>query len=297
MGASVPLVLRRHVLKTSYGIVPDCTSEDARAYTTIPILFPTRFKTSSACCNSSCVCVAVTIVRIRAFPSGTVGNAIPVPITPSLNSSRENSMVSLPSPMMMGVIGVSLAGVLLPPMSKPRRASSFFQKRVFSHSFSMRSGSFSRTSKAAMQVAATRQWKRKKRKGERRRYEVAATCIAALEIVWKTDLRREWRSLWENARFLEKEARPCFGFGIGGETVCRQPKTDLIPSSSATATHHGFFPRAVQGRRDGYGHCIPEVAEGKARIRTIVTQFHAEEELGQALEVLRQVGKRMGILN
>ncbi len=64
-------------------------------------------------------------------------------------------MVSLPSPMMMGVIGVSLAGVVLPPISKPSRPSSFFQKRVFSHSLSIRSGSFSRTSKAAIQVAAT----------------------------------------------------------------------------------------------------------------------------------------------
>ena len=64
-------------------------------------------------------------------------------------------MVRLPSPIMMGVIGVSLGGVARPPMSKPSKPSSFFQKRVFSQSFSMRSGSFSRTSKAAMQVAAT----------------------------------------------------------------------------------------------------------------------------------------------
>ena len=56
---------------------------------------------------------------------------------------------------MMGVIGVSLAGVFTPPMLKPSPPSSFFQKRVFSHSFSMRSGSSSSTSKAAMQVAAT----------------------------------------------------------------------------------------------------------------------------------------------
>ena len=95
------------------------------------------------------------MVRILALPSGTVGKAMPVPITPSLKSSREKSMVSLPSPMIMGVIGVSLAGVVLPPMLKPSRPSSFFQKRVFSQRASMRSGSFSNTSKAAMHVAAT----------------------------------------------------------------------------------------------------------------------------------------------
>ena len=65
----------------------------------------------------------VMIVRMRAFPSGTVGNAIPVPITPSLNSSREKSIVSWPSPMIMGVIGVSLAGVVRPPMSNPSSPS------------------------------------------------------------------------------------------------------------------------------------------------------------------------------
>src|SRR5208337_1040373 len=47
------------------------------------------------------------IVRMRALPSGTVGNAIPVPIMPSLNSSREKSMVKRPSPTMMGVIGLA----------------------------------------------------------------------------------------------------------------------------------------------------------------------------------------------
>ena len=57
--------------------------------------------------------------------------------------------------MMMGVIGVSLAGVVLPPMLNPSSPSSFFKNRVLSHSLSMRSGSCSSTSNAAMQVAAT----------------------------------------------------------------------------------------------------------------------------------------------
>jgi hypothetical protein len=33
----------------------------------------------------------------------------------------------LPSPMMIGVIGVSLAGVFMPPILKPSPPSSFFQ--------------------------------------------------------------------------------------------------------------------------------------------------------------------------
>ena len=41
---------------------------------------------------------------------------------------------------------------------------------------------------------------------------------------------------------------------------------------------------------------FPTVPEGKARIRTIMTATHTKEELQQALEVLKSVGKRMGIL-
>jgi len=46
----------------------------------------------------------------------------------------------------------------------------------------------------------------------------------------------------------------------------------------------------------GTGITFPTVPEGKARIRTIVTATHTKEELQQALEVLRRVGKRMGIV-
>jgi glycine C-acetyltransferase len=46
----------------------------------------------------------------------------------------------------------------------------------------------------------------------------------------------------------------------------------------------------------GTGIAFPTVPEGKARIRTIVTATHTEDELQQALEVLKRVGKRMGIL-
>ncbi len=46
----------------------------------------------------------------------------------------------------------------------------------------------------------------------------------------------------------------------------------------------------------GTGIAFPTVPEGKARIRTIMTATHTREELDQALETLKRVGKRMGIL-
>ena len=46
----------------------------------------------------------------------------------------------------------------------------------------------------------------------------------------------------------------------------------------------------------GTGITFPTVPEGKARIRTIMTATHKKAELDQALEVLKKVGKRLGIL-
>jgi len=38
------------------------------------------------------------------------------------------------------------------------------------------------------------------------------------------------------------------------------------------------------------------VAEGKARIRTIMTATHTREQLDKALEILQRVAKKMAIL-
>jgi len=44
------------------------------------------------------------------------------------------------------------------------------------------------------------------------------------------------------------------------------------------------------------GIAFPTVPEGKARLRAIVTSEHTRPQLDQALETLRRVAKRMGIL-
>ena len=46
----------------------------------------------------------------------------------------------------------------------------------------------------------------------------------------------------------------------------------------------------------GTGIVFPTVPEGKARMRTIMTATHTQEELDQALDMLKSVGKRMGVL-
>ena len=105
---------------------------------------------SRAKVRSSRVCVAVTIVRTRALPCGTVGKPMPCANTPSSNSRSESFMASAASPTMTGVIGLSLR-----PVSRPRAASPALKKRVLSQSRSMRPSSDSSTSSAARQVAVT----------------------------------------------------------------------------------------------------------------------------------------------
>jgi len=41
---------------------------------------------------------------------------------------------------------------------------------------------------------------------------------------------------------------------------------------------------------------FPTVPKGKARVRTIVTATHTKDELDQALEAFRAVGKRLGLV-
>ena len=45
----------------------------------------------------------------------------------------------------------------------------------------------------------------------------------------------------------------------------------------------------------GTGIAFPTVPEGKARVRTIVTAAHSQDELSRALEILERVGQKDGV--
>jgi glycine C-acetyltransferase len=121
---------------------------------------------------------------------------------------------------------------------------------------------------------------------------VAATCIAAFDVLQDEPERIE--QLWENTRFWKKELGS-LGFDIGGKTTpaSETPITPIILGDGALTMEFSreLFKEGVLGT----GIAFPTVPEGKARIRTIVTATHTADELTQALEVLKKVGKRMGI--
>jgi glycine C-acetyltransferase len=122
---------------------------------------------------------------------------------------------------------------------------------------------------------------------------VAASCIAAFDVLQEEPERME--QLWENTRYWKKELGS-LGFNIGGVTTpaSETPITPIIVGDGRLTMDFSreLFKEGVMGT----GIAFPTVPEGKARIRTIVTATHTREKLDQALDTLKRVGKRMGIL-
>ena len=122
---------------------------------------------------------------------------------------------------------------------------------------------------------------------------VAATCIAAFDVLEQEPERIE--KLWDNTRFWKKELG-LLGFDIGGKTTpaSETPITPIIIGDGRLTMDFSkeLFKEGVLGT----GIAFPTVPEGKARIRTIMTATHTQDELTRALDVLKKVGRRMGIL-
>jgi glycine C-acetyltransferase len=123
---------------------------------------------------------------------------------------------------------------------------------------------------------------------------VAATCIAAFEVLEQEPELMD--KLWANTRFFKKELG-LLGFNIGGKNtpVSETPITPIIIGDGKLTMD---FSRELF--KDGLfvtGIAFPTVPEGKARLRTIMSATHTQEQLRRALEVLKKVGKRMGIIS
>ncbi|HVP63615.1 MAG TPA: glycine C-acetyltransferase [candidate division Zixibacteria bacterium] len=122
---------------------------------------------------------------------------------------------------------------------------------------------------------------------------VAATCIAAFDVLEQEPERIE--KLWSNTRFFKKELG-LLGFNIGGKNTpaSETPITPIIIGDGRTTMDfsRALFEEGVLGT----GIAFPTVPEGKARVRTIVTAAHTDEQLSQALQMLKKVGKKMALI-
>jgi glycine C-acetyltransferase len=123
---------------------------------------------------------------------------------------------------------------------------------------------------------------------------VTATCIAAFEVLEQEPELID--KLWDNTRFFKKELGN-LGFNIGGVNTpaSETPITPVIVGEGRLAME---FSRELF--KEGVftpGIAFPVVPEGKARLRTIMTATHTKDQLTRALEILKRVGKRMGIVS
>jgi glycine C-acetyltransferase len=122
---------------------------------------------------------------------------------------------------------------------------------------------------------------------------VAASCIAAFEVLEQEPELID--RLWENTRFFKRELG-ALGFNVGGVNTpaSETPITPIIVGEGRLAMEFSreLFNEGVFTP----GIAFPVVPEGKARLRTIMTATHTKDQLQQALEILKRVGKRMGIL-
>ncbi|MFL5736072.1 MAG: aminotransferase class I/II-fold pyridoxal phosphate-dependent enzyme, partial [Actinomycetota bacterium] len=117
---------------------------------------------------------------------------------------------------------------------------------------------------------------------------VVAACMAALDVL--RDEPERLRRLWDQTRFF-KEGLGKLGFDTG---VSETPITPVIAGDETKTVElsrglweEGVFTPAV---------VFPTVARGKARVRTIVTADHTEEDLAEALAAFERVGRKLELI-
>ena len=117
---------------------------------------------------------------------------------------------------------------------------------------------------------------------------VAAACIAALDVIRDEPERID--RLWGNTNLFKKGLHD-LGFDTGASET---PITPVIAGEETKAVElsrllwdEGVFSPAI---------VYPTVARGQARVRTIVTADHSEEDLAEALDAFDRVGKKLGLV-
>jgi len=119
---------------------------------------------------------------------------------------------------------------------------------------------------------------------------VAATCQAAFDVLDSETGEKLIKKLWSNTKFFKRKLKK-LGFNTGKSET---PITPIMVGDAAKAFDFSreLFSEGVLAIAIGY----PTVAEGKARLRTIVTATHKRADLERAAEIIERVGKRLSIV-
>jgi len=118
----------------------------------------------------------------------------------------------------------------------------------------------------------------------------AATCQAAFTLLDSPEGERLVKKLWANTKFFKRELKKR-GFQF------KASETPIIPihvgeAAKAFEFSRKLFDAGVFAPAVGY----PTVAEGKARLRAIVSATHKREQLLRAADRLAEVGKTLSIV-
>jgi len=117
---------------------------------------------------------------------------------------------------------------------------------------------------------------------------VVAACIAALDVI--NDEPERLERLWSNTRMF-KEGLQALGFDTGASETPITPVITGHEEKTQTFSRRlfeaGVFTPAI---------VFPTVSRGQARVRTIVTADHTEEDLREALEIFEAVGRGLSLL-
>jgi glycine C-acetyltransferase len=115
-----------------------------------------------------------------------------------------------------------------------------------------------------------------------------AACLAAIDILETSTERVD--TLWENTRYFKAEIRR-LGFDTGSSETPITPvmlgEAPLAQRFSRELFDNGVFAMAI-----GY----PTVAQGKARIRVMISASHARVDLNKGLEAFEKVGKELEVI-
>jgi glycine C-acetyltransferase len=120
---------------------------------------------------------------------------------------------------------------------------------------------------------------------------VTATCQAAFELLDSEAGEKLIKKLWANTKFFKRKLKK-LGFNTGHSET---PITPIMVGDAGKAFQFSreLFDEGVFAGAIGF----PTVAEGKARLRTIVTATHKRADLERAADTIARVGKKLGVIS